>query len=1311
MSLWGVLAGTAVVAVGALAAAYIFDRLSDREVRRQERMRDDYDDYCSERRSEYYSTVSGYENAYNSRRADYQRQYEEERRRQLKELQNRNRQYLDNIRENLNEQRKEKNNDLKQLQDFLKQWEEIKDKAQATMLRMKSMKTHILHIEEACYKLQAYICYLDRYEHNMDYQFNKYGTIPEPFSMTLPDYYPYPGKIFTFSKNNFHKDGNGGYIYNVPEEKNLSLYVPKHEAENFEKSNYEKMSFMVNYNRKAPDKLSTNLSISKAEIKLSMEGNQGIYAEVIDISNNWIKLSYKGQFMSLNRSDLINPAKHFPKGVYLTVFLIDYNFALNNHLKVSEKVQDSMSLESFGKIDMICPIIQYRELYKTLEENEWLDFEDEWLIGPADINEPDSKLMKLQMGNYYGYLAEFKYLDGKKEHMVLEYKRMLEKDEFFTYTDVCVATDVSINCYNNLSECSECSVEECAYLYTYLVGEFNSQKRILNKSPMAHYFDKWLELTNRLIDVKQYKKRIKVEINSWEKYKNSLYMYISKENKLNHFIKSGSKGNNSPQWYIYDKINDKYLRCYIDASEETNEILLIAKGMEEETIIESECIIDLVLYCSVYAEKSQSTAFSEFREGRVSCFDIKEIILQPSCLQYHDSGNRIDFLYNKSIESNEYQFKSVHRAFAVDDFFMIQGPPGTGKTTVIKELIMQQLHFRPESKILIVSQANVAVDNVIRGIIKLCSMEDCISENQIIRCGTEDKIADDIIAYSYQGRMQKYFENLKISDTKNSELRQQWIEFADNPDNKNIVGEYLLKGYQIIGATCVGITNRNIGLTGLDFDLVIIDEAGKALPGELIIPMNRAKKLIVIGDHKQLPPVVDPEFYENGDVKTDDVLEEEERIDFFNKSFFERLWTDCPDTNKCMLNTQFRMPSVISGLVNLFYDGNLKDGHSCYSKIPVAFDSNLVMLDMKDEEEYCEKKEELSGLYNEKEKKVVVELVKKLREVYSADKRIVVITPYKRQKSEIIRFLKENRINNVWVNTIDAFQGDEEDIVIYCMTRSKRKTNYFSDSARLNVAFSRAKNLLLIIGSSKYLRDYGRNHVLNSVYEYIKDKGRIIPYSEFESDDFTVSNIKNYHSINNTINETTEYGFGSLDDIFMIPKMENASIRKCEACEKILDDKNENVICFDCLNMSDNYVCAKCGKNKISFPRYYKYVKKDTPPELCDDCRNIFVSCSQCGKKFEMPATRYNFLSKKDENITCSDCLYKVTVTCSNQKCNTQFKVDKKYANKRNYCPQCKEEMLVACDRCGRSFYIYKWLHNDLRARKKGCICEECRNY
>ncbi|MBD5520737.1 MAG: AAA family ATPase [Lachnospiraceae bacterium] len=296
-------------------------------------------------------------------------------------------------------------------------------------------------------------------------------------------------------------------------------------------------------------------------------------------------------------------------------------------------------------------------------------------------------------------------------------------------------------------------------------------------------------------------------------------------------------------------------------------------------------------YLKKSAKKQQTKALKHFKEGRVVNEKVKMAVLNVKEEEYSDNGYRINLFFNGDIQTNETQADAVIRAFGEEKFFMIQGAPGTGKTTVIKELIMQQLNMIPDSKILFVSQTNDALDNVIRGIVETSQGYELIEKNQIVRCGSTGKIPEDIDEYSLENKCKKYKENLKNHEVSGEamKLREKWQSFIEDKANNDAVGEYLLVDFRIVGATCAGLESRHYGLNGYEFDLVIIDDAGAASAGELLIPINRAKKLIMIGDYKQ-------------------------QADSLNKSFFQRLYDDCPDNMKCTLKTQLRMTSVIAGL-------------------------------------------------------------------------------------------------------------------------------------------------------------------------------------------------------------------------------------------------------------------------------------------------------------------------------------------------------------------------------------------------------------
>ena len=278
------------------------------------------------------------------------------------------------------------------------------------------------------------------------------------------------------------------------------------------------------------------------------------------------------------------------------------------------------------------------------------------------------------------------------------------------------------------------------------------------------------------------------------------------------------------------------------------------------------------------------------------------------------------------------------------------------------------------------------------------------------------------------------------------------------------------------------LAKRNIGLERTEFDLVIIDEAGKALPAELLIPLIRAKKAVIIGDQKQLPPVINPILYDNERIDLEERAVSEN--DLFTHSFFERIYDRAPDTSKVMLDTQFRMPAIIgTAISHLFYEDKLKNGVGTENRQPILFDSNLTFINYDGNLSYRETKDEHHQISNEIEAHAVVPLVMSIREANSKCK-IAIITPYKGQKRLIGDLLLaagiRYQLENIYVDTIDAFQGSEAEVVIFCTTRAIVPTLFFKDSRRINVALSRAIQELIIIGRMGYFYKFNRNQMIIS---------------------------------------------------------------------------------------------------------------------------------------------------------------------------------------------------------------------------------------
>lgn len=170
---------------------------------------------------------------------------------------------------------------------------------------------------------------------------------------------------------------------------------------------------------------------------------------------------------------------------------------------------------------------------------------------------------------------------------------------------------------------------------------------------------------------------------------------------------------------------------------------------------------------------------------------------------------------------------------------------------------------------------------------------------------------------------------------------------------------------------------------------------------------------------------------------------------------------------------------------------NLENGDICYNKESIYFEKNLNWIDTLNMKENGEA-DTLSS-YNLLEVRIIVDLVKDIRNKKIV-KKIAIITPYKRQKRKILEALRKNKINeHTVVDTVDSFQGDEAEIVIFSVTRSKKKIDFFNKDARLNIDFSRAKNDLIIVESIDYFKNkYGKESKLSEIANFIKNNGNII---------------------------------------------------------------------------------------------------------------------------------------------------------------------------------------------------------------------------
>ena len=451
---------------------------------------------------------------------------------------------------------------------------------------------------------------------------------------------------------------------------------------------------------------------------------------------------------------------------------------------------------------------------------------------------------------------------------------------------------------------------------------------------------------------------------------------------------------------------------------------------------------------------------------------------------------------------NEEQKNAIRGAIAAEELFLIWGPPGTGKTEVIKEIAKYE--SMNGNKTLIASQSNLAVDNALA---RLYGEDDCypfriakegyklegederkvpflesvprfsldLLKNRVCRKDNEDELVKHFLE-----DMDKAGKRLVKKEKSDMELREfkQLAELYKN--NINVVGSTLMES---------GRKNKLLDRVGFErFDTVIIDEVSKATPPELFIPIPLGKKLILVGDHKQLPPMFK---MLSGDDKpleqwAEEVGMDQGELDIEN-TIFERLWDrHAEDAAKCrsMLTKQYRMHGKIQKLIEPFYtdeeEGSLSlglsEGEMEKLKIEDSFFGNAAMwigTRSCDSEKGLEKKDGTS-FYNEDEIRKVGQLLDKLLKLNNAGMSIGVITFYgaqlKRLKQKYQNQYKDKFGEGKLIfGTVDRFQGRECDVIICSLVRNNktRHIGFASKVNRINVGFSRARKCLIILGSKE----------------------------------------------------------------------------------------------------------------------------------------------------------------------------------------------------------------------------------------------------
>ena len=327
----------------------------------------------------------------------------------------------------------------------------------------------------------------------------------------------------------------------------------------------------------------------------------------------------------------------------------------------------------------------------------------------------------------------------------------------------------------------------------------------------------------------------------------------------------------------------------------------------------------------------------------------------------------------------------------------------------------------------------------------------------------------------------EHYNKKSIRYLKWQKILKEWCgQIGGNAINYGELKQLYIQNANVIGITCIQSGTADFEKNYPSFDVVIIDESSKSTPPDIILPMLKAKKIVLVGDHKQLPPYIDNDAY-------DEIEDDNAHLHRLMKtSLFEELYESASAGMRTMLFRQYRMHRDIAALINQFYidtdAGRLespsedKKEHGCQGD-GISEENHILWYDIGNSHEYFESKLNKS-YYNEYEAESIKKLLFRLNNnlVKNGEhKSIGVITFYDAQvkllEDKLVRsgFYKGLSNLELRIGSVDRFQGMEEDIIIISFVRNNEHHNigFARDCRRINVALSRAKKLLVIVGSSE----------------------------------------------------------------------------------------------------------------------------------------------------------------------------------------------------------------------------------------------------
>ncbi len=514
-----------------------------------------------------------------------------------------------------------------------------------------------------------------------------------------------------------------------------------------------------------------------------------------------------------------------------------------------------------------------------------------------------------------------------------------------------------------------------------------------------------------------------------------------------------------------------------------NRMVVLLPNQEALTQLNSHDTLGIQLYFDETSYRTMFEALNDvIRAKDTRLAELKEVIL----------GNRKpefrSILPMRFPWLNGSQEKAVNQVLCAKDVAVVHGPPGTGKTTTLVESIYETLHR--ENQVLVCAQSNTAVDWIAekltdRGV-------------PVLRIGNPSRVNDKMLSFTYERQFENHPSYTELwgirkairelqgslrhkSSSEKEKIHNRLHKLRDRATELEIlINESLFANARVIASTLVSSNHRV--LTARRFPTLFIDEAAQALEAACWIAIRKADRVVFAGDHLQLPPTIKcMEAARNG----------------LSHTLMERI---CQRKPECvtLLDTQYRMNEAIMHFPGQwFYHNQLKAAPEVRYRGILDYDTPITWIDTAEQEFKEEYRPDTSGRINKEEGKLLVKelerYIRKIGEARIMEERIDfgIISPYKAQVHYLRGLIKKSSFFKpfrklITIHTVDGFQGQERDVVFISLVRANEdgQIGFLNDLRRMNVAITRARMKLVILGDSSTL---SRHPFYNKLLTYITE--------------------------------------------------------------------------------------------------------------------------------------------------------------------------------------------------------------------------------